>query len=50
MKLIPDLAGDIFLKVALLSLLHEKNNAHIKHRQTLILILRNPGIKINLFI
>jgi len=50
MKLIPELEGEIFLKVALLSLVHEKNNMHIKHTKKLILTLRNSGIKINLFI
>jgi hypothetical protein len=50
MKLIPDLEGDIFLKVPLLSLLHEKNNTLIKQMQKLILILINPCIKNNLFI
>jgi hypothetical protein len=50
MKSIPDLEGEIFINVPLSGFLHEKNKMQIKQAQKPILILRNPRIKIILFI
>jgi len=50
LKLIPDLEGDIFLKVPGLCLLHEINNKHIKHTKKLSRMLGNSCSKTNFFI
>jgi hypothetical protein len=46
----PDLEGDIFLKVSLESLLHEKSKGNIINIEKMILILKNIVMEVNLFI